>query len=81
MKIKKGDNVIILAGKDKGKSGKVIRSIPGINKVIVEGINIVKKSQKARRNDQKGQILDKAMPIDVSNIKIQKAKVKSANKK
>jgi large subunit ribosomal protein L24 len=80
MKIKKGDNVIILAGKDKGKSGKIIRSLPSGGKVVVEGINILKKHQKSKKSGQGGQILDIAMPIDVSNVK-KSGKVESKSKK
>lgn len=68
MTIKKDDNVIVLTGKDKGKTGKVIRSLPKIHKVIVSGINIIKKNQKPRQKGQKGQIIEKTMPIDVSNV-------------
>lgn len=68
MTIKKDDNVIVLAGKDKGKTGKVIKSLPKIHKVIVAGVNIIKKNQKPRQKGQKGQIIEKTMPIDVSNV-------------
>lgn len=69
MKIKKGDKVIVLAGKDKGKTGEVSRVIPAFNKVVVNGINIVKKHTKNRFNaDKKGEIIDKTMPIDISNV-------------
>ncbi len=68
MNIKKDDNVIVLAGKDKGKSGKVIKSMPKIHKIIVAGINIIKKNQKPRKQGQKGQIVEVTMPIDVSNV-------------
>ena len=70
MKIKKGDNVIVIAGKDKGKIGKVIAAFPKENKVIVEGVNISKRHQKAKKSDAKGQIVDKIMPINVSNVMI-----------
>lgn len=69
MKIKKGDNVIVLAGKDKGKKGKVVKSLPAQNKVVVEGINMVKKHQRARKTNEKGTIISLAMPIHVSNVK------------
>ena len=72
MNVKKGDNVIVLVGKDKGKSGKILTAFPSKNLVIVEGVNIIKKHQKSRRNDQKGQIIEKAMPIDASNVKLNK---------
>lgn len=70
MKIKKGDNIIVIAGKDKGKTGKVLSAFPKENKVLVEGINIVKKHQKAKKSGSKGQIIDKNMPIDASNVMI-----------
>lgn len=69
MKVKKGDNVIILVGKDKGKKGKIIKSIPTMNMVVVEGINMKKKSQKATKKTGKGQVVEMAMPINASNVK------------
>jgi large subunit ribosomal protein L24 len=69
MKIKKDDKVIVLTGKDKGKTGTVVKSLPKENKVIVGGINMLKVHQKARKSGEKGQIIDKAMPIHVSNLK------------
>ena len=70
MKIKKGDNVIVTTGSSKGKSGKVIKAIPDLNMVIIDGVNMKKKSHKARKSKEKGQILEVAMPIHVSNVKI-----------
>jgi large subunit ribosomal protein L24 len=67
MKIKKGDNVIIIAGKDKGKTSKVLRAFPKKNSIIVEGINVHKKHQRARKAGTKGQTIEIAMPINVSN--------------
>jgi large subunit ribosomal protein L24 len=72
MHIKKGDNVVILSGKDKGKSGKVLRSIPKEMKVIVEGVNIRKIHQKSRKADGKGSIVEKAFPIHASTAKLVK---------
>jgi large subunit ribosomal protein L24 len=69
MHVKKGDKVIVLAGKDKGASGTIVRALPKKNLVVVEGVNRVKRHQRARRSNQKGQILEKAMPIHVSNVK------------
>ena len=69
MKIKKDDKVKIIAGKDKGKAGKVLRAIPKRDQLIVEGINIKKRHQKPTKSNQKGQILDKTMPIHISNAK------------
>lgn len=68
MKIKKGDNVIVIAGADKGKKGKVIKAIPSLNKVVVEGVNVRKKAHKSRKKGDPSQIIDIAMPIDVSNV-------------
>lgn len=74
MKIKVGDNVKIIAGKDKGKEGKVIKTLKTKDKVIVEGVNIVKKHIKPGRTNETGGILDMEAPIHVSNVKkIEKA--------
>lgn len=70
MKIKKGDNIIVIAGKDKGKTGKVISAFPKLNKVVVDGVNISKRHQRAKKSGSKGQVVDKLMPIDVSNVMI-----------
>ena len=68
MKIKKGDHVVVITGKDKGKEGEVSRSIPTANKVIVSGVNIAKKHTKPRSQNQANGIIDRDMPIDVSNV-------------
>lgn len=68
MYIKKGDNVIVLSGKDKGKKGKVTKALPARNLVVVEGVSVHKKHKKAKRSDQKGQVIEIAMPINVSNV-------------
>ena len=68
MKIKKGDRVVVLQGKDRGKEGVVMRSLPSQGKVIVEGVNIAKKHQKPTRATMQGGIIDKDMPLDVSNV-------------
>ena len=68
MKIRKDDTVVVLSGKDKGKQGKVVRALPDEGKVIVEGVNVAKRHQKPTRSMQQGGIIDKAMPIDVSNV-------------
>jgi large subunit ribosomal protein L24 len=70
MKLKKGDNVIVIAGKDKGKKGKIVKVLPMKNKVVVEDINVLKKSQRPRRSNEKGQIINIAMPINSSNVMI-----------
>ncbi len=70
MKIKKGDKVIVISGKDRGKKGKVLRALPKEDRVIVEGVNVVKRHQKATSQRQSGQIIDKTLPIHVSNVMI-----------
>ena len=70
MKLKKGDNVIVMTGKDKGKKGNIVRVFPTQNKVIVEGVNIIKKHQRPRKSGEKGQIMNVTMPIHVSNVMI-----------
>ena len=70
MKVKVGDNVKILAGKDKGKEGKVVRTLKKESKVVVEGINIVKKHSKPTNTNDKGGIFDIEAPIHVSNVKV-----------
>ncbi|MBU0723164.1 50S ribosomal protein L24 [Patescibacteria group bacterium] len=74
MKIKSKDIVIVIAGKDKGKKGKVIRAFPKEDKVIVEGINMKKKHQKSRSRGTKGQVVEIALPIHVSNVMIEDSK-------
>jgi len=86
MKIKKDDNIIVIAGKDKGKKGKVIKAIPTLDKVIVEGINIAKRHIKAsggtdgKGNKKKGQIVEVPAPIHVSNVKLAEKKKTAAKK-
>ncbi len=67
IKLRKGDEVLVLAGKDKGKKGKIIKILPKVNKAIVSDINKVKKNQKPD-NNQAGGIVDKEMPIQLSNL-------------
>lgn len=67
MKVKKNDNVLILTGKDSGKTGKVLRSIPSENKIVVDGINIQKKHKKARSAQETSSIVEQAGAIDASN--------------
>ena len=70
LKIKKGDRVRVLAGKDRGKEGNVTRVIPKAGKVIVDGVNVAKKHQKPTRATMQGGIIDKDMPIPVANVAI-----------
>jgi large subunit ribosomal protein L24 len=70
MKIKKGDNIIVITGKDKGKSGSVEKVITKKDLVLVMGVNVIKKHQKSRKGAGKGQIVEKSMPIHISNVAI-----------
>ncbi|MDD2732216.1 MAG: 50S ribosomal protein L24 [Candidatus Pacebacteria bacterium] len=70
MKIKKGDTVLIISGKDKGKRAKVIKALPKEEKIIVEGVNLRKKSVRPKRTGEKGQIVTLPHPIYVSDAKI-----------
>ena len=70
MKLKKGDNVIVITGKEKGKKGKISRVLVQENKVIIEGMNLMKKSQRPRKSGEKGQFINIAMPIHASNVMI-----------
>jgi len=69
-KIKKGDNVIMLGGKDRDKKGKVTHVFPSGNKVVVEGLNLVKKHLRARKQGQKGQIVSKERAVSFSSVAI-----------
>ena len=68
MKIRKGDNVIMLGGKDRGKTGKVSVTLPKENKIVVEGLNLVKRHVRARKQGQKGQIISKERAVSVSSV-------------
>ena len=70
MKIKKGDQVLVISGKYRGKKGKVIRALPKKEKIVVEGVNIVKKHVRPRRAGEKGQIVQMPAPLHVSNVKL-----------
>ena len=68
MKIKKGDQVEVLSGKDKGKRGEVIKAMPAEGKVVVRGVAMVKKAQKPTQMGEQGGIVEKEAAIDVSNV-------------
>ncbi|MDE3722320.1 MULTISPECIES: 50S ribosomal protein L24 [Nocardiopsis] len=69
MKIKSGDEVIVIAGKDKGATGKVVKALPKEDRVVVEGVNLVKKHRKANpAGGQQGEVVTKEAPIHVSNV-------------
>jgi large subunit ribosomal protein L24 len=68
LKIRKGDRVRVLTGKDRGKEGEVMRALPRKGKVIVDGVNVAKKSQRPTQTTKQGGIIDKDMPLPVSNV-------------
>ena len=68
MKIQKGDQVMVLQGKDKGKKAEVVRAIPDRQKVILEGVNVAKRHAKPTRATQQGGVIDKFMPVHVSTV-------------
>ena len=68
MKLHRGDRVRVLSGKDRGKEGDIMRVLPKQNRVIVDGVNVAKRHQRATRATMQGGIIDKEMPIHVSNV-------------
>ncbi|MCF7803234.1 MAG: 50S ribosomal protein L24 [Candidatus Marinimicrobia bacterium] len=70
MRIKRGDQVEVIAGNDKGKQGKVLKVFPKKNRVIVEGINFIKRHTRPSQNNPQGGIVEKEAPIDVSNVQL-----------
>ena len=70
MKVKVGDKVKVLAGKDKGKEGRIIKTLRKDNKVVVEGVNVIKKHVKPNRMNEVGSIQEMEAPIHVSNVKV-----------
>ena len=68
MRIHKGDTVVVLTGKDKGKKAEVVRAMPTRDKVILEGVNVAKRHAKPTRATQQGGVIDKFMPVHVSNV-------------
>ncbi len=68
MKLKKGDRVVVLAGVDKGKEGKILMTLPKKDRVIVEGVRVVKRHTKPSQQNQTGGIIEKEAPIHVSNV-------------
>lgn len=70
MKIRKGDNVQVIAGKDIGRQGEVVRVMPKENRVVVRGVNMARKHQRPTRQTMQGGIIDKDMPIHASNVAV-----------
>jgi large subunit ribosomal protein L24 len=80
MKILKGDKVVVIAGKDKGKEGIVQAVYPKVNKVVVEGVNVHKKHKKPTQNNPEGSVVEMYVPIDASNVAIVDPKTKKASR-
>lgn len=74
MKLKKGDTVIVTAGKDRGKTSTIVQSFPKKGVVILDGVNVVTRHQKSKRRGTQGQLVQKPMPINVSNVALKDAK-------
>jgi len=70
MKIKKDDKILVVSGKDKGKVGKVTKVLPFLGKVVVEGVNIIKKHVRPKKEGQKGQTVQMSAPLSISNVKL-----------
>ena len=86
MKLKVGDNVRVITGSNKGKEGKVLKVLRNENKVVVDGVNVVKKHVKPNRTNETGGILETEAPIHISNVKVldkkeEKKTEKKASKK
>lgn len=70
MKVKKGDTVLIISGKDRGRTAKIVRALPKERGILVEGINLKKKHIKPKKEGEKGQVVQIPAVLDVSNVKI-----------
>jgi large subunit ribosomal protein L24 len=70
MKVKKGDQVLIISGKDRGRKGKAIKALLKEGKIVVEGMNIQRKHIKPKKQGEKGQVVEISAPINVSNVKV-----------
>ena len=76
MDLRKGDKVIVIAGKDKGKTGEIQKVLPRTNRVVVDGVNLRKKHKKPTQNNPEGSILEIYAPIDASNVMLVDPKTK-----
>jgi len=80
MKIKNNDTILVISGKDRGKKGKVIKSIPKERRIVVEGINLMKKHIRPRKEGEKGHVVEIAASLNVSNVKLICPKCKEATR-
>ncbi len=76
--VKTGDTVAVIAGKDRGKTGKVLQVFPALGRVSVQGINLMKRHMRSRRGGDKGQIVQFPMPIHLSNVRLTNASESAA---
>jgi len=81
LKVKKGDTVKVLSGKDKGKTGEVLRALPRENKIVVDGVNVAKRHLKKTGRGQSGRIVERPMPIHASNVALASKPAKEAKPK
>jgi large subunit ribosomal protein L24 len=81
MKLKTGDKVVVIAGANKGKTGTVTKVLAKDSRVVVEGVNVIKKHQKPTSQNQNGGIIEREAPIHVSNVKIVDSKADKSSKK
>lgn len=70
MRLKKGDNILVISGKDKGRKGKIMRAFPANSNVMIEGLNLKKKHKRPRKEGEKGQVIEIPAPIHISNVKL-----------
>lgn len=80
MRIKKGDTVLVISGKDKGRKGKIIQALPKKGKVVVEGINLKKKHVKPKKTGEKGQMIQIPASLNISNVQLICAKCSKATR-
>ena len=80
MKIKKNDTILVITGKDRGRKAKVSEVFPKQGKITVEGVNVIKKHRRPKREGEKGQVVESPKPIDVSNVKLVCPKCKQAGR-
>ena len=80
LRIKKNDRVMVIAGKDKGKTGKVLRVFPKVERALVESINLVKKAKRKTRQDQQGGFVDIEAPIHLSNLMLMDKRTNKATR-
>ncbi|KKW47342.1 50S ribosomal protein L24 [Candidatus Kaiserbacteria bacterium RIFCSPHIGHO2_02_FULL_59_21] len=68
MKLRKGDKVVVIAGKSRGQSGTIVRVLPHEDRVVLDGVNLAKRHRKPSAQNRKGQIIERAMPLHASNV-------------